>query len=108
MLEKILLVVGIFEILLGISFYLNRNKSFLDTIYNMYINFNKKSILEEVEEKNIITKFLGQTIAIEGGLYFFLGSVSLYTKMDFFITIVLIVVIEITFFNIIKLNFKNL
>ena len=108
MLDKILLVVGIFEILLGISFYLNKNKSFLDTIYKMYITLNKKVTLEEIEDKYVITKFLGQTIAIEGGLYFFLGSVSLYTKMNFFITMVLIIIIEITFFNIIKSNLKKM
>ena len=108
MLDKILLVVGIFEILLGISFYLNRNKSFLDAISKMYITFNKKVTLEKIENKHIITKFLGQTIALEGGLYLFLGSVSIYTKMNFFITMVLIVIIEITFFNIIKSNLKKM
>lgn len=107
MLDKILLIIGIFEILLGIIFYLNKNKSFLDIIYKIYTTINKNVILEEIEDKYIITKSLGQTIAIEGGIYFFLGSVSLYTKMSFFTTIVLIVIIEITFFNIIKSNLKK-
>lgn len=108
MLGEILLIVGIFEILLGIGFYISKNKRFLNIISEFYIAFNKGVNLENIENKNRITKFLGQTIALEGGMYLFLGSVSIYTKMNFFITIILIIIIELTFFNVIKLSLEKL
>lgn len=108
MLGEILLIVGIFEILLGISFYINKNKRFINIISEAYIAFNKGVNLEDFENKNRIIKFLGQTIALEGGMYLFLGSVSIYTKMSFLITIILIIIIEFTFFNIIKSSLKKI
>ena len=108
MLGEILLIAGIFEILLGIGFYINKNKKFINTISEFYLAFNKGVNLENIENKNRIIKFLGQTIALEGGMYLFLGSVSIYTKMNFLITIILIIIIELTFFNIIKLSLKKL
>lgn len=108
MLGEILLIVGILEILLGIGFYISKNKKFVNTISEFYLLFNKGVNLENIENKNRITKFLGQTISLEGGMYLFLGSISIYTKMNFLITIILIIIIEITFFNIIKSSLKKL
>lgn len=105
MLGEILLIVGVFEILLGICFYINKNKRFLNMISEFYLALNKAG---DIEEKSRITKFLGQTISLEGGMYLFLGSISIYTKMNFWIIIILIVVIEFTFFNIIKSGLRKL
>ncbi|WP_300383279.1 hypothetical protein [Clostridium sp.] len=107
MLGEILLILGVFEILLGIAFYLSKHKGFLYKISESYIAFNKGITLGELENKNIIIKFLGQTIALEGGMYLFLGAISIYTKMYFLITIILIIIIEVTFFYIIRSNLNK-
>ncbi|WP_322390174.1 hypothetical protein, partial [Clostridium perfringens] len=66
-------------------------------------NFN----LSEIKDIKLFSKWIGEVVLLEGSLYIFLASASIYFNMNIFIVIVFIILIEIFFFNIISKGIRN-
>ncbi|WP_411170431.1 hypothetical protein ACH36K_08110 [Clostridium sp. MB05] len=105
--KYILLIWGLIELILGITVLLKRKLLLLKVIVESFSMINNNFNLSEIKDIKIFSKWIGEVVLLEGSLYIFLASASIYFNMNIFIVIVFIILIEIFFFNIMSKGIRN-
>lgn len=94
------MVWGILNFILGISILLER-KLIIYIILKSFFLLNKGISLSHTKDVKFFSKWIGEIVVLEGALYIFLASASIFFKIMLVIVIVFVIFIEIIFFNII-------
>lgn len=105
--KYILLIWGLIELILGITVLLKKKLLLLKVIVESFSMINNNFNLSEIKDIKLFSKWIGEVVLLEGSLYIFLASASIYFNMNIFIVIVFIILIEIFFFNIISKGIRN-
>ncbi|GAA0085505.1 hypothetical protein UT300007_19440 [Clostridium sp. CTA-7] len=105
--KYILLIWGFIELILGITVLLKKKLLLLKVIVESFSMINNNFNLSEIKDIKLFSKWIGEVVLLEGSLYIFLASASIYFNMNIFIVIVFIILIEIFFFNIISKGIRN-
>jgi hypothetical protein len=105
--KYILLIWGLIELILGITVLLKKKLLLLKVIVESFSMINNNFNLSEIKDIKLFSKWIGEVVLLEGSLYIFLASASIYFNMNIFIVIVFIILIEIFFFNIISKGIRT-
>ena len=101
LLNILILIWGATELMIGGLVTAKKKLLFLNLIVESFSYINKEFNIEKVENIKSFSTWIGETVLVEGALYVFLASAAIYFKMNIFIVIIFICIIEIVFFNII-------
>ncbi|VYU11330.1 hypothetical protein [Clostridium tertium] len=100
-LKLCILIWGIIEIFIGGSVAISKKLLYLKGVVESLTYINNKFDLSKVKDIKKFSVWVGETVLIEGGLYIFLSSASIYFELNNFIVLFFIVIIEFFFFNVI-------
>ena len=98
---------GLLECCLGAFISLKKDLLMLNPIVESLSFFIKDFNITNIKDKKIFSTWIGDMILVEGALYAFLGSSSLYFQMNNIIILCFIIIIEILFFNILLKGVKK-
>lgn len=98
---------GVIEFILGITVLLKKKLLLLGFIVESFSILNNDFNASNIKDINIFSRWLGEVVVLEGSLYIFLASASIFFKMNLLIIIVFIILIEIFFFNVINKGIRN-
>ncbi|WP_291652100.1 hypothetical protein [Clostridium sp.] len=98
---------GIIELILGITVLLKKKLLILGFIVESFSILNNEFNISNIKDTKTFSRWLGEVVVLEGSLYIFLASASIFFKMNLLIIIVFIILIEIFFFNVINKGIRN-
>lgn len=98
---------GVIEFILGITVLLKKKLLLLGFIVESFSILNNDFNASNIKDINTFSRWLGEVVVLEGSLYIFLASASIFFKMNLLIIIVFIILIEIFFFNVINKGIRN-
>jgi len=78
---------------------IRKKLSFLEGVIDSFSYINNKFDISKVKDIKNFSRWIGETVLLEGGLYVFLASASIYFKLNNFIVLLFIAVIEVFFFK---------
>lgn len=107
MFKYLILFWGLLECCLGAVVSLKKDLLILNTLVESIAFLIRDFNINNIKDKKIFSTWIGDMVLVEGAVYVFLGSVSLYFKMNNIIILFFIIIIEIIFFNILAKGFKN-
>lgn len=102
-----LLIWGTIELLLGGIVTIKKRLLMLKGIVESFSFLNSKFDIDKISNIEVFSKWIGEVILLEGAVYIFLASASIYFRMNIFIVLVFISIIEVIFFNIINKGLEN-
>ncbi|MDI9215196.1 MULTISPECIES: hypothetical protein [Clostridium] len=98
---------GIIEFILGITVLLKKKLFLLGFIVESFSILNNEFNVSNIKDIKTFSRWIGEVVVLEGSLYIFLASASIFFEMSIVIIIVFIILIEIFFFNVINKGIKN-
>ena len=98
-LKYFILIWGIIEDLMGGSVAIRKKLSFLEGIMESIYYIDNKFDISKVKDIKNFSSWIGETVLLEGGLYVFLASASIYFELNNFIVLIFIAIIEVFFFK---------
>lgn len=102
-----ILIWGTIELIIGGIVTIQKKLLIIKGIVESFSFLNNDFALDKVINIKAFSKWIGEVILLEGALYIFLASASIYFKMDILIVLVFITIIEIIFFNIINKGLES-
>lgn len=96
-----LLIWGTTELIIGSVVAIRKELLFLKSIIESFSYINREFSLEKITDIKSFSRWIGEVVLVEGSLYIFLASASIFFKMNVLIVIIFICIIEVLFFNII-------
>ncbi|MCR1951415.1 hypothetical protein NSA50_10185 [Clostridium sp. DSM 100503] len=79
----------------------------LGFIVESFSILNNEFNVSNIKDIKTFSRWIGEVVVLEGSLYIFLASASIFFEMSIVIIIVFIILIEIFFFNVINKGIKN-
>ena len=105
--KYLILAWGFIELILGIAVLLKKKLLLLGFIVESFSVLNNEFSISNIKDIKTFSKWLGEVVVLEGSLYIFLASASIFFEMSILIVIVFIIFIEIFFFNVINKGIRN-
>lgn len=98
---------GVIEFILGITVLLKKKLFLLGFIVESFSILNNEFNVSNIKDIKTFSRWIGEVVVLEGSLYIFLASASIFFEMSVVIIIVFIILIEIFFFNVISKGIRN-
>ena len=98
---------GVIEFILGITVLLKKKLFLLGFIVESFSILNNEFNVSNIKDIKTFSRWIGEVVVLEGSLYIFLASASIFFEMSVVIIIVFIILIEIFFFNVIIKGIRN-
>lgn len=105
--KYLILVWGVMELILGIAVLLKKKLMLLGFVVESFSILNNDFNISKIKDIKKFSRWLGEVVVLEGSLYIFLASASIFFEMNLLIIIVFIILIEIFFFNVINKGINN-
>lgn len=105
--KYLILAWGFIELILGIAVLLKKKLLLLGFIVEGFSVLNNEFSISNIKDIKIFSRWLGEVVVLEGSLYIFLASASIFFEMNILTVIVFIIPIEIFFFKVISKGIKN-
>lgn len=105
--KYLILVWGVMELILGIAVLLKKKLMLLGFVVESFSILNNDFNISKIKDIKKISRWLGEVVVLEGSLYIFLASASIFFEMNLLIIILFIILIEIFFFNVINKGINN-
>ncbi|WP_066894198.1 hypothetical protein [Clostridium nigeriense] len=102
-----LLIWGTIELLIGGIVATQRKLLMIKGIVESFSFINRNFSIEKISDIKAFSRWIGEIVLLEGALYIFLSSASIYFQINIFIVIIFICLIEIFFFNVINKGLNN-
>lgn len=106
-LNILLLIWGAIELITGGTVAVKKKLLILKSIVEGFYYINKDFSIEKINDIKSFSKWIGEIVLLEGALYIFLASASIFFNMNILITIIFICIIETFFFNVISKGINN-
>lgn len=106
-LNILLLIWGVIELIFGGTVAIKKKLLILKSIVESFYYLNKNFSIDKVNNMQKFSKWIGEMVLLEGALYIFLASASIFFKMNILIVIIFICIIETFFFNLISKGINN-
>ncbi|MGG7144999.1 hypothetical protein ACQPVP_16275 [Clostridium nigeriense] len=103
----LLLIWGVIELITGGIVAVKKKLLILKSIIEGFNYINKDFSIEKIKDIEVFSKWIGEVLLLEGAIYIFLASASIFFKMNVLITIIFICIIEYFFFNVISEGINN-
>ena len=107
-LNILLLIWGVTELIIGGVVAIKKELPVLKSIVESFSFINGEFSLEKITDIKGFSRWIGEIVLVEGALYIFLSSAAIFFKMNIFIVIIFICVIEVLFFNIIMKGIQTI
>lgn len=107
LLNILILIWGATELIIGGFVAIKKELSILKPIVYSFSYINKEFDLEKIADIKAFSRWLGEIVLVEGALYIFLSSASIYFNMNILMVLIFICIIEMLFFNIIIKGIQN-
>lgn len=98
-LKYFILIWGIIEVLIGGSVAIRKKLLFLKGVMESIYYIDNKFDISKVKDIKNFSRWIGEAVLLEGGLYIFLASASIYFELNNLIVLLFISVIEVFFFK---------
>lgn len=105
--KYLILLWGVLEFILGITVVIKRDLLLLKFIVESFSVLNSDFSMDKINNIKVFSKWFGEIVTLEGSLYIFLASASIFFNMSIIIVIIFIIIIEVFFFNVIINGIKN-
>lgn len=105
--KYLILAWGLIELILGIAVLLKKKLLLLGFIVESFSVLNNEFSISNIKDIKTFSRWIGEVVVLEGSLYIFLASASIFFEMSILIVIVFIILIEIFFFKVINKGIKN-
>ncbi len=105
--KYLILLWGTLEFILGITVVIQRDLLLLKFIVEGFSVLNNGFSIDKINNIKVFSKWVGEIVILEGSLYIFLASASIFFNMSIIIVIIFIIIIEVFFFNVITNGIKN-
>lgn len=105
--KYLILLWGTLEFILGITVVIQRDLLLLKFIVESFSVLNNGFSIDKINNIKVFSKWVGEIVTLEGSLYIFLASASIFFNMSIIIVIIFIIIIEVFFFNVITNGIKN-
>ena len=102
-----LLTWGIIELAVGGIVSTKRKLVIIKGIVKSFSYLNMNFSIDKIKDIKGLSKWIGEVILLEGALYIFLASASIYFKINVLIVLIFISIIEVFFFNVINKGLEN-
>ena len=106
-LNILLFIWGTIELLLGGTVALKKKLLMLSSIVECFYFINKDFSIDKIKNIQSFAKWIGEIVMLEGALYIFLASASIFFEMNILIVIIFVCIIEFYFFNLILKGINN-
>ncbi|MGG7214058.1 hypothetical protein ACQPUY_10625 [Clostridium nigeriense] len=103
----LLLIWGAIELITGGTVAVKKKLLIVKSIVEGFYYVNKDFSIEKIKDIKVFSKWIGEILLLEGALYIFLASASIFFNMNILITIIFICIIEFFFFNVISKGINN-
>ncbi|MBD7915926.1 hypothetical protein H9660_12295 [Clostridium sp. Sa3CUN1] len=102
-----LLIWGAIELVVGGIVSTKKRLIIIRGIVESFSYLNINFSIDKIKDIKRFSKWIGEVILVEGALYIFLASASIYFKMNVLIVLIFISIIEVLFFNIVNRGLEN-
>lgn len=106
-LNILLLIWGVIELITGGTVAVKKKLLILKSIIEGFYYINEDFSIEKIKDIKVFSKWIGEVLLLEGAIYIFLASASIFFNMNILITIIFICIIEFFFFNVISKGINN-